>query len=185
MRFGIREIVFVLILLGIVGGYYAALAQPRQKDRQEWKDNITTVESKIESVKKATAGIDDVEAEIAKLQNAVAHFQSMLPSDREVETLLREVWDLAGEHRLNAKSVRPDKPVATAQYAELPIKMEIIGDFDGFYDFMRDIEKLPRITRMPQIKIKRQTNAEGVGVVTATLTLSIFFEGAEAASARS
>ncbi|MEM8738559.1 MAG: type 4a pilus biogenesis protein PilO [Planctomycetota bacterium] len=185
MRFGIREIVFVLILLAIPAGWYIALAQPRLENKRQWQDDIVAVESKIKSVQKATADIDDVQAEIQKLQNAIAHFQSMLPSDREVETLLREVWELAGEHRLTAKSVRPDKPVTTAQYAELPIKMEIVGDFDGFYDFMRDIEKLPRITRMPRIKIKRETNAEGEGIVTATLTLSIFFEGVDTASARS
>ncbi|MEO0513935.1 MAG: type 4a pilus biogenesis protein PilO [Planctomycetota bacterium] len=184
MRFGIREILFVLILLAIPGGWYMAVAQPRLDKKIQRSDDIAKVESKIKSVEKATAGIDDLQAEITKLQNAINHFQSMLPSDREVETLLREVWELAGEHNLNAKSVRPDKIVPAAQYAELPIMMEIVGDFDGFYDFIRDIEKLPRITRMPRIKINRENNEDG-GVVKANLTLSIFFEGEDSADIRS
>ncbi|MEM1107389.1 MAG: type 4a pilus biogenesis protein PilO [Planctomycetota bacterium] len=184
MRFGIREILFVLILLAIPGAWYMFGAKPLVEKKLKVIDDIAQVESKIKSVEKATAGIDDLEAEIAKLQNAINHFQSMLPSDREVETLLREVWELAGEHNLNAKSVRPDKIVPAAQYAELPIMMEIVGDFDGFYDFIRDIEKLPRITRMPRIKVSREKNENG-GVVTADMTLSIFFEGDQAGSSRS
>ena len=181
MRFGIRELLFVLILLAIPGGWYFMVAKPRLQKKLERDGDIVQVESKIKSVAKATEAIDDVEAEIQKLQNAIAHFRNMLPSDREVETLLREVWDLAGEHNLNAKSVRPDKIVPAAQYAELPIKMEIVGDFDGFYDFIRDIEKLPRITRMPRIKVDRDQTDEA-GTVKASLTLSIFFEGDQARS---
>lgn len=184
MRFGIREILFILILLAIPGGWYMAVAQPRLDKKIQLTADIAQVESKIKSVEKATAGIDDLQAEITKLQNAINHFQSMLPSNREVETLLREVWELAGEHNLNAKSVRPDKIVAAAQYAELPIMMEIVGDFDGFYDFIRDIEKLPRITRMPRIKINRESKEDG-GVISANLTLSIFFEGEDQADIRS
>lgn len=184
MRFGIREILFVLILLAIPCGWFFVLAKPRVEGKLQHAAQMEKVESKIKSVEKATAGIDDVQAEIDKLQNAINHFQSMLPSNREVETLLREVWELAGEHNLNAKSVRPDKIVAAAQYAELPIMMEIVGDFDGFYDFIRDIEKLPRITRMPRIKINRE-NKEDAGVVKAELTLSIFFEGEDQADIRS
>lgn len=176
MRFGIREIIFVLILLAIPASWYMIQAKPRKERHLHRQQEIAAVEAKIKSVQKATEGIDDVQAEITKLQNAIAHFQGMLPTDREVETLLREVWDLAGEHNLNAKSVRPDKIVPAAQYAELPIKMEIVGDFDGFYDFIRDIEKLPRITRMPRIKINKAQQEDG-GVVKADLTLSIFFEG--------
>ena len=181
MRFGIRELIFVVLLLALPCGFYFAVATKRAQDNQKLRAEIVRVEGKIQSVSKATAGIDDLEAEIQKLQDAIAHFKSMLPSDREVETMLRGVWDLAGEHGLTAKSVRPDQIVPAAQYAELPIKMKIVGDFDGFYSFMKDIEKMPRITRMPRIHIVKQENAETPGVVSADVTLSIFFEGDNAA----
>ncbi len=156
MQFGIRELVFVLILLAIPGAWYMAVAQPREVLKSERATEINERIQQIAEVSAATADVEDVEAEIQKLQNAIAHFQNQLPSNREIETLLREVWDLAGEHELNAKSVRPDQIVPAAQYAELPIRMEIVGDFDGFYNFIRDIEKLPRITRMPRIKVQRE-----------------------------
>lgn len=175
MRFGIREILFMMVLLALPVAAFYLVFQPRNVQITEAKAEIVRKEAKLQTLAEATAGIGDIEAEIAKLTDAIEHFQGMLPTDREVETLLREVWDLAAEHQLTAKSVRPDKIVPAAQYAELPIKMVIIGDFDGFYSFVQDIEKLPRITRMPNINITKQRQDEA-GVVQAELTLSIFFE---------
>ena len=181
MRFGIRELIFVLILLAIPAAWFMTVAKPREAQKAERATEIASRVEQIRQVSKATEEVEDVQAEIQKLQNAIAHFQNMLPSNREIETLLREVWDLAAEHQLNARSVRPDQIVPAAQYAELPIRMEIVGDFDGFYNFIRDIEKLPRITRMPRIKVQRETNDQA-GVVKASMTLSIFFEGDKTAS---
>jgi type IV pilus assembly protein PilO len=56
--------------------------------------------------------------------------------------------------------------------------MEIYGDFDGFYSFLLQLERLPRITRVPKMTLKR-TNGERKqqGRMKAEVTLSIFFEG--------
>ena len=183
MKFGIREVIFVLVLLAMPAASYLLVFEPRAEETAAGQAELERKQAKLQTLEEATAGIGDIRAEITKLEDAIAHFQDMLPNDREVETLLREVWDLAAEHDLTAKSVRPDKIVAAAQYAELPIRMVMLGGFDGFYSFVQDIEKLPRITRMPRITITKQRNVEEAeGVVQAELTLSIFFEGDALAS---
>mgnify|MGYP000270817795 CR=1 FL=1 len=176
MRFGLREVIYVLLLLAMPASAYLTVFKQRAAADLTAKEEIVQVDDKIKRVSKATAAIPDLAAEITKLQSAIDHFQSMLPTDREVETLLKQVWETAGKHGLNTKSVRPDKIVPAAQYAELPIRMEIVGDFFGFYEFMREIEALPRITRMPKIEVERD-GKEDVGQVKAKVTLSIFFEG--------
>lgn len=184
MRFSLREAIFTLILLALPVGYYFLVVEDRHTKNDQWRDDITAYQKKIADVDEYLAETPDLEARIEQIQTAIEDFEAMLPSDREVETLLREVWDLAGEHNLTAKSVRPDKPVPAAQYAELPIKMEIVGDFDGFYLFIQDIEKLPRITRMPRMKIVKQEK-DDQGVVKVEVTLSIFFDGATTGRSKS
>jgi type IV pilus assembly protein PilO len=166
-----------MVLVGLIAAAYFVIFEPNNKEIAEAKSAIATKQAKLATLAEKTSNIGDIEAKIAELEDAIAHFQSMLPNDREVETLLREVWELAGEHDLTAKSVRPDKPVKAAQYEELPIKMTILGDFDGLYSFIQDIEKLPRITRMPRIRVVKQSGEDAEGMVQADLTLSIFFEG--------
>ena len=176
MRFGLREAIYVLLLLAMPASAYLTVFKQRAAADQVAREDIAEVQKKIKRVSLATAAIPDLSAEIDKLQAAIDHFQSKLPTDQEIQTLLKDVWDIAAKHGLNATSLTPEKAVASARYTERPIKMEITGDFFGFYNFMNEIERLPRITRMPKIAVQR-SNREAPGQVKAKLTLSIFFEG--------
>ena len=39
--------------------------------------------------------------------------------------------------------MKPDKAQAGPNYRELPIQMSLSGDFNGFYSFLLQLEKLP------------------------------------------
>ncbi len=56
--------------------------------------------------------------------------------------------------------------------------MVISGDFPGFYAFMLDLERLSRITRVPEMKLEKLRNGKD-GQMEAAFTLSIFFEAQE------
>jgi len=57
---------------------------------------------------------------------------------------------------------------------EQPLEMSISGDFDDFYSFLLKLEQLDRITRMPDVKIKKSETVDGT--MEASFTLSIYFE---------
>jgi hypothetical protein len=63
--------------------------------------------------------------------------------------------------------------------------MNLSGDFAGFYEFMLQLERLPRLTRVQNMTLDKINGQEGA--MEAKLLLSIFFEpetGNAAASAR-
>jgi len=177
MRFGFRELIFVLLLLAMPVSAYFILFQPRNEQIAEDRAAFREKRAKLEQLETATRNIPDLGDEIDKLSEAIDLFEQKLPAQREVEVILKEVWELAARHKLNPQSVRTDKIVPMAQYAEQPIRMVIIGDFDGFYSFLLALERLPRITRTPVMKLKKLTG-ENQGQMQADVVLSIFFEGA-------
>lgn len=176
MRFGTREMLFLVLLLAMPVAAYFFVFQPRNTQIAEARQEIAQKQEKLRQLEEHTRDMEDLGAQIDRLEQAIALFEQKLPAQQEVEVILKEVWELAARHGLTPKSVRTDKIVAAAQYAELPIELVIIGDFDGFYSFLLDMEKLQRITRMPQMKLQKLKDAEGA--VQANLVLSIFFEGA-------
>jgi len=183
MRFGIREIVFMLVLLAMPVAAYMFVFEPRNAQITDARAEIEAKQHKLQQLEAATKTIDDLGTEIDRLAEAVSVFEQRLPVQQEVEVILKEVWELAARNSLTPRSVRTDKPVAMARYSELPIRMEIVGDFEGFYEFMLQLEKLPRITRMPQIRLKRLVNNDH-GQMQANVVLSIFFEANESNAAR-
>jgi type IV pilus assembly protein PilO len=71
--------------------------------------------------------------------------------------------------------------VPAALYLELPLKIIMEGEFDGYYQFLLELENLPRITRVHQLKLERETVGPGAealppGSMKAEFTLSIYFE---------
>jgi len=175
MKFGTRESIFILLLLAMPVAAYFFVFRPRNIQHTEVMQEIHQKQVKLEQLKVATRNITDLGKEIDKLSETIDLFQQKLPAEREVEVMLKQIWELAAKHRLVPKSIRTDKPVTAAQYAELPINMTIVGNFDGFYSFLLDLEKLRRITRMPQMSLEKiRKNKEGQ--MEARVVLSIYFD---------
>ena len=156
MRFGFRELIFVMLLLAMPVASYFFVFAPRNGQNAEKRLELDQKEQKLSQLEQATHSIEDLGREIDELAQVIDLFEQKLPVEREVEVILKQVWELADRHRLTPKSVRTDKQIKSAHYTELPIRMVITGDFDGFYSFMLELEKLSRITRLPKMKLKKQ-----------------------------
>ncbi len=180
MRFGLREIVFILVLLAVPVASFFLVFKPRNDQIREARAEILAKQAKLRQLEEQTVKYEDLGREIEKIEEAIRQHRLKLPEQREVEVILKQVWELATKQKLNPRSVRTDKPVKTGQYAELPIPMTITGDFDSFYVFLQELEKLSRITRMPNMKLVKAQKAEGQ--MKAEIVLSVFYENAQGGS---
>nr|MBA3273642.1 type 4a pilus biogenesis protein PilO [Chthoniobacterales bacterium] len=90
------------------------------------------------------------------------------------DKILKEVWQMAEANSLTTKTIRTLKSERCANYSEQPIQMSLSGDFNGYYEFLLQLEKLPRITRVTQMNLQKITSSDGE--MQAQMTLSIFFE---------
>ena len=155
--------------------------RPRNARDAEIRRQIETKQEKLRAVNRTTAVIGDLKNEIAALEQAIEFFRSKLPSDKEIDKVLRELWHIAEKNQLTTKSVRtlPRTPenmlTSGGPHSEQPISMQLEGDFAGFYGFLQAVECQPRIMRIRSMTLgKPPKGAEGA--VQATLVMSIFFE---------
>lgn len=188
MRFGFRELVFFAVLLAVPVASFFYLFKPRNDDIKRARAEIAVKQANLERLAAVTATIDDIGLEIERGRESVQMIEAKLPNEQDVEGILEQVWQLAKRSRLNIRSVKSDKPVPAALYMEQPLKIAMEGDFDGFYQFLLELENLPRITRAHQLKLERADNKPGrdkdqlpPGSMTAEFTLSIYFQPQQAA----
>ncbi len=175
MPFGIRELVYLLVLVAVAGGSWFYGIVPVQANIAEYREQTAAREATLAALDEAKARYPDFDAEIKRLEEAMATFSEKLPERRETAAIIRGITEIAAKHDLAVRTVKPAPQLASAGYIELPIRLEIRGDFDGFYNLIREIEELPRITRMPAMSLERNSGGDD-GSVDAKLTLSIFFE---------
>lgn len=172
------NIIFTLAAIFIIafgGVYYLYVFQPLREKTTALTADTQHRSNRLIELEAATANIADLGEEIDKLSGAIADFEQKLPEQREVEIVLKKVWELASRNSLVPKSVRTEPAENKGRFSHQSIQMTITGDFDGFYAFMLEIERLNRITRMPTIKIKKIQN-DVEGLMQADVVLQIFFE---------
>src|SRR4029450_9178155 len=155
MKFGLRELIFFLVLLTVPVASFIWVFRPRNEEITQAKLEIAAKQTKLDTLAKVTSKIEDIGVEIEKGRESVDMIEAKLPNEQDVEGILEQVAQLAKRNNLIVRSVKSDKPVPAAMYMEQPLKMVMDGEFDGFYQFMLELENLPRIPRIHQIKLDR------------------------------
>lgn len=174
MRFGIRELIFVSLMLGLLVSTWIFVFKKADARRTSKLNDIEQWDKQLNNLRRASSGIDDMGRKIAELQKAIDFFASKLPAAKEMDKVLTEVSQMADANSLQSKTVKSLKTERGISYSEQSIQMSLSGDFNGFYSFLLQLEKLPRITRVTNMNLQKINDRDGE--MQAQLTLSIFFE---------
>ena len=157
MRFGLREVVFLIVLLVVPLASYAYVFKPRNDEIQKARQEVDNKREKLARLREVADKIDDIGLAIEQGREAIELIEAKLPSEHDVEVILEDVWKLADKAHLVVKSIKSEKPVPATLYMEQPLNVTMEGEFLGFYKFILGLEKLPRITRIHQMDLDRPT----------------------------
>jgi Tfp pilus assembly protein PilO len=174
MRFGIRELIFVSLMIALLISTWVFVFRKASTRRQQKLAEIEVWDKQLNNLRRASSGIDDMGRKITELQKAIDFFASKLPAAKEMDKVLTEVSQMADANSLQSKTVKSLKTERGRNYSEQAIQMNLAGDFNGFYSFLLQLEKLPRITRITNMKLEKIDELDGQ--MSASLTMSIFFE---------
>lgn len=182
MKFGIREFVLLLILVAVPLASWQLVFRPQNNVIAQAKAEIAHKREMLEKLQQATAQAADLEQANRDIAQSIQAIEARLPTNKEIAEVIRQVSDLAETAGLDAPIVEAKKPVKAAMYMEQPLEMNLQGDFHGFYEFLLALEKLPRITKIPDFVIKRSDQTDGY--MEAQFTLSIYFQEEDGGASR-
>jgi len=182
MKFGLREIIFIALLMLIPVGAWWFVFRPQNAENAKMRAEIEVRQAKLRELNEAMGKIGDLKAQIDQLRGAIDFFQSKLPDEKEIDKIVQDIWRLAEENKLHAESIksltRSSKMTylpADSTQGEQPIAVSLQGDFMGLYSFLLALENRARIMRIRKMDIEGQD--EGMtGIVDANFEMSIFFE---------
>ncbi len=181
-RFGLREAIFAGVLLAVPIASYFFVFKPRNAQIGSAKTEMQRKETRLAELRKLTGRIGDLDREIVNWEDALHRLDQKLPDEEGVDAILGQITEVAKSNKLLVRSVKGEKAIPAALYMELPLRTTIEGSFDGFYQFLLDIESLPRITRVHNLKMSRLEPGKGddkpiaPGTMKAEFVLSIYFD---------
>ena len=187
---GMRDLAFVAVLIAVPIASYFFVFAPRNEEIAKARAEINAKNVRLENLRRLTSRIGDLGREIVEREEELERLNQKLPDREGVDRILEQVTQLAQKSNLAVRSVKGEKVVPAGMAMELPLKTTIEGNFDGFYQFLLDVESLPRITRVHQMKITKlgmgpRDNEDAMvgGSMRAEFTLSIYFNDGTASAA--
>ena len=180
MRFGTRELILFLAVLMLPIASYFVIFKPQSASIEQAKSEIAHKREMLDSLRIETSRNEDLKIANEAIKQRIDEMEALLPSNKEIDLVVRQVSALAVDAGLSPPTLKSSKPVAAARFREQPLVMSTNGSFEGFYDFLLAIEKLPRITRIVDMVLKDSTT-DGVEL-SAEFTLSIYFQVDEGVS---
>ncbi len=186
MKLGIREMIFLLVLAAIPVAAWFFVFEPRNQDIEQSRREIAQMETTLVRLDQLTDEVGDVRTAIDEAELRLADFRRNIPDANEVDDMLAEIHRIGERNALGISSIRALNRTETQGYAEIPLSLEIDGSFRGLYRFLIDLERLPRITRVRELKLERnlvESRGRGddddtpAGQIDASMTVVIYCEG--------
>lgn len=154
------KIILILMLCGLVGAGWYYLDTKDQYVALERVEKIELdLRQDFESKQAKAANLEAYRAQLAEMQESFGAMLRQLPNRTEVADLLVDVSQTGLAAGLEFELFQPQAEVPKDFYAELPIKIRVIGSYHEFGEFVSGLAALPRIVTIHDAQISpRQAN---------------------------
>jgi type IV pilus assembly protein PilO len=136
----------------LVGGYFMMLEPMQVKLSRESKQEIQ-LKKDFENKAFQVANLAEYKAQMIEMEQSFKSILKQLPRDTEVPGLIDDISLAALNNGLDLKMISPQKQISTEFYNELPIQIEVEGDFHELGAYVSSVASLPRIVTLHDFSI--------------------------------
>ncbi|NIN61209.1 MAG: type 4a pilus biogenesis protein PilO [Gammaproteobacteria bacterium] len=158
--FSIKAVAASLVIVAIVGaGYWFDVKAQREELAVAERKEVELMES-LERKQKKAANLDALKVQLEEIKQSFGDMLKQLPNKTEVAALLVDISQTGLAAGLEFELFKPENEQPAEFYAELPIKISVIGDYHQLGEFISGVASLPRIVTTHDISISRKKTKE-------------------------
>lgn len=151
----IRAIFVATIFVALAGvAWYLLVWNEDRPLLQKAEAEEHDLRTQFETKQQRAANLDAYKAQLAEMEKSFGAMLRQLPGRTEVPNLLVDISQTGLAAGLEEKLFQPSSEQSKGFYAELPIKIRLVGSYHEFGTFVSGIAALPRIVTLHDIEIK-------------------------------
>lgn len=178
----IKIVIALVLIIAPIALFYFFMYSPNVQKIQGLETRKTGLEAEIKKAKEAAGQLKKVEEDKAKTEELFKETATLLPKDKEIPALLRNISDLGKGAGLDFLSFKPGAEAPKDFYAEIPIDMQIDGPYHSMGYFLDQVSKLERIVTVDNIQMGSGKKGGGEMLLKSTCRLKTYrFTGIQAA----
>ncbi len=138
----------VLVFVAVLVGMYFIDIQGLTERYDSVQAKEATLKKDFETKAFRVANLAGYKKQLEEIESSFGSLLRQLPKDTEVPGLLDDITTAALGASLQIKSIKLDKEVETEYYTELPISIDVIGEYHDFGAFVSAVAGLGRIVTL-------------------------------------
>ncbi len=151
------KLLTVLVLCGVIAGvgyYYLVKDEYLALDKVEKTE--LDLRAELERKQAKAVNLEAYREQLKEMQESFGAMLRQLPDKTEVAALLVDVSQTGLAAGLEFELFQPMPEIKQDFYAELPIKIRVVGDYHEFGEFVSGLAALPRIVTVHDVNIFRK-----------------------------
>ena len=162
----------LIVLLGV--GYYYGIHKDKVIEYNDKKAELEKLEAKHSEQLRILANIEHFRQELRVMQAKFQEALKQLPNSSEIPALLSNISSLAQESGLEIQLFKPSSEIAKGFYADIPVAVEVKGNYHDIGYFFDKVAKLDRIVNIENISMKANKRRQQRGAKRDTRLTSKF-----------
>jgi len=142
----------VLAVILIAAGYFL-LWSPEYEAFEKAEAKEQELRDVFVSKKKEAVKIEAYRQQMVDIEKTFGALLRQLPDRSEMDGLLTDINQSGLGRGLEFELFKPGREVVADFYAEMPIKIKLLGDYHDFGAFATDVSKLSRIVTLNNLSI--------------------------------
>ena len=177
---GAQKLLLAILLAGgAVGVYFGTHLLPwtfpsGSEKIAELKSQYEQKSAELARARASVADLPRFEAEYEQLHQRWEMASELLPTERQLPTLLRKIT-LAGQQTgVTFTMFRPGAVQPSDFHTEMPIAVSVSGDFHSVGSFLAELANMRRIVTVSNLKLITNVKNDGTGSTVAEFTASAY-----------
>lgn len=150
-RLKVASVALILLLPVVI--FYFLYYQPKAEKITSLNNQTVQLKKEVQEAKAKAANKGQFEKELAEARIKFEETAVLLPKDKEIPKLLKDISSLGRNAGLDFLTFKPLADVPRDFYAELPVSINVRGPYHNMGFFFDQVSKLERIVSVTNIKM--------------------------------
>lgn len=170
----VKGAILLLLILAPIALFFFLFYQPNSEKMATLNATRTKLHQEIQDLKQKERDKPKLLAEVAKVQEEFEQTAQMLPKDKEIPKLLKDISALGRNAGLDFLTFVPRPVTPKDFYDEIPVDINIRGPYHSVGFFFDQVSKLDRIVSVTNTDMTKPLKSQGEMLLSSNCQLMTY-----------
>jgi type IV pilus assembly protein PilO len=166
---------FVGLSVAGLATFFYLYVMPTQAEMVQRQRKLDALQTDIRKGQAIARRLPQFRTEVADLESRLETLRVVLPEEKDIADLLRQLQMLAVRSNLTIRRFKPSPTLVVKQlHAEVPVALELDGSYNNLALFFDRVSKFPRLIHVSAVDIKGKDRTQGSSTITASCVATTY-----------